>query len=277
LPAHTHPLVREYLDVKRGRVDDGDDRIAIEGLWALTRAVDAGVAVDVVFVCDALVRTDDVPPTSAVVRVSERTMHRMVDRDGPDGFAAIGRMRQHALRDVVVGGDTRIVVADALDRPGNLGTLIRGADGAGASAVIQTDPRIRRTHPLVVKASTGTVFSMPVIDATRADATAWLREHGVRIVAADPHAATTYRDADLSGPIAIVVGSERHGLHPTWRADAEVLVSIPMLGVADSLNVGHAAALLLYESALPRTRVIQAGSSSRISEAHSVRRWPADG
>jgi TrmH family RNA methyltransferase len=199
-------------------------------------------------------------------------MRRLADRDGPDGVVALGGMHAHALGDLAVTSRTTIVVADALDLPGNLGTVIRCADGAGATAVIQTDRRVRRTHPLVVTASTGTEFSMPVLDASRDDAVAWLRAHAVRIVAADPQATTTYRDADLTGPVAIVVGSERDGLHTTWRGEADVLVSIPMLGVADSLNVGHAAALLLYEAALPRTRAIQPGSSSRISDAHSVKR-----
>jgi TrmH family RNA methyltransferase len=140
------------------------------------------------------------------------------------------------------------VIADSFDLPGNLGTIIRCADGAGAAGVVVTDRRIRLTHPLVLKASMGTVFSLPVVDADRDAALGWLRTRHFRIMAAEPDAPITYRDVDYRGRIAIVVGSERHGLAAFWREAADVAVSIPMLGVADSLNVGHAAALLLYEA-----------------------------
>lgn len=277
-----HERVQQVIDIRRRRPDGV---FALEGLWAIRHAVDASIAIEVLIVCPTMVRG---PATTAlvaelrtsgteVVEVGERVLRRLVDRDGPDGLAAVARMPRHDLADISVGTATRVVIADGLDLPGNLGTVIRCADGAGASAVVQTDRRVRANHPVVVKASMGTVFSMPVVDATRNDTHAWLRRHGFRVIGADPHATVSYREADFDGPIAIVLGSERHGLDPFWRDGADVLVSIPMLGVADSLNVGHAAALLLYEAALPRTRATQPGSSSRSSSAHSSRRWPADG
>jgi TrmH family RNA methyltransferase len=99
-----------------------------------------------------------------------------------------------------------------------------------------------------VKASTGTVFSTPVVRASGRETAAWLRDNRVRVIAADPAASRSYRDADYRGPLAIVLGSERRGVSAWWRSLADDLVSIPMLGLADSLNVGHAAALLAYES-----------------------------
>ena len=172
----------------------------------------------------------------------------MVDRDGPDGLAALGYLHRHALDDLAVDAATRVVVLDRMELAGNLGTIIRCADGAGATAVIVTERRTRITHPVAVKASMGTVFSLPVIDASVADMVAWARRRSVRIIAADPAATVSYRDADYDGSVALVLGSERYGLSDTWRAAADLLVSIPMRGRADSLNVGHAAALLLYEA-----------------------------
>jgi TrmH family RNA methyltransferase len=247
-----HPRIKQYLNVRHNR-GAARGAIALEGLWALRAAVDAGVVIEVVFVCAArlpgaevwalLHRTD-----ALVLEVSERVLTRLVDRDGPDGIAALARLPVHSLDDIDVGPSTRIVVADHLELAGNLGTLIRCADGAGATALVVTDRRVRRSHPLIVKASMGTVFTVPVVDADRADALAFLRSHGVRTIAADPGAAVSYRHADYRGPVAIVLGSERAGLDPFWRASADTVVAIPMLGVADSLNVGHAAALLLYEA-----------------------------
>jgi TrmH family RNA methyltransferase len=114
--------------------------------------------------------------------------------------------------------------------------------------VLVVDRRVRRGHSLVIKASMGTSLTLPVIDIEREAALAWLRANGFTIVAADPAAPTGYRDADYRAPAAVVVGNERDGLHPLWREHAGTVVSIPMLGAADSLNVTHAAALLLYEA-----------------------------
>src|SRR3954454_13861622 len=180
-----HVLVRRYIDAKRGRVTDA---VALEGTWALRAALDADVPIEGVLRSLSLARGDDGHAAVAeaatrgatVLDVAERVLHRMVDRAGPDGIASLARPRTWSLVDVTIHPTARVVVADACDLPGNLGTIIRCADGAGARAVLQTDGRVRRHHPLVVKASMGTVLSMPVVDATRDDARAWLRANGVR-------------------------------------------------------------------------------------------------
>lgn len=260
-----HPRVRQYLAIKNNRAPRPATALVLEGLWAVRAAVDSGLAVEVVFVCRALLRGDAVAELFArlgcgtwkgtgarhgpvLCEVSERVLHRMVEREGPDGVAAIAHLPSPSLADVPVTARTRLLVADAVDLAGNLGTLIRCADGAGATAVVVTDRRVRLTHPLVVKASMGTLFSVPVVEARREVVLAWARARRFTIVGADPGSETSYRRVAWKGPVAIVVGSERQGLSPFWRDHADTLVSIPMLGRADSLNVGHAAALLLYEA-----------------------------
>jgi TrmH family RNA methyltransferase len=250
-----HPRVRQFLNIKHNR-GSHPGALALEGLWAIRRAMEASVPIEVVFVCRALRRGDEgervidhLQRAGAIAHeVSERVLRRMVDRDGPDGLAAIARLKPRGLADIEVDERSRVLIADSFELAGNLGTIIRCADGAGAAGVILTDRRIRVTHPLVLKASTGTVFSMPVVEATREETLTWLRQQGMRAIAADPHATLSYRDANYGGPLAIVMGSERYGLAEFWHKAADTVVSIPMLGVADSLNVGHAAALLLYEA-----------------------------
>jgi TrmH family RNA methyltransferase len=277
-----HPRVRQYLAVKHRRGHQPPGAVTLEGLWAIRAAVASGADVDVVFICDELVRGDAsyrlvdqlvATQRTRAFRVSERVLRRMVDRDGPDGFAALAHVPRPGLADLAttLGDDTRVVVADGFELPGNLGTIVRCADGAGAAAVLVTDGRVRVTHPLVVKASMGTVFTTPTVAVDRADAHAWLRAHGFRVVAADPEAPTSYRQADYTGRVAIVLGSERYGLAPFWRKHAELAVSIPMLGVADSLNVGHAAALLLYEAlhAVRSNATTQTSSARSASATHS--------
>ena len=185
---------------------------------------------------------------TVALQVSERVLRRMVDRDGPDGLAALALLPSRRLDDIPMTPTARVVVADRFELAGNLGTVIRCADGAGAAGVVITERRLRLTHPLVVKASTGTVFSMPIVDTSRAEALGWLQENGFRVIAADPASRLSYRDADYRGRVAIILGSERYGLGSFWGDAADARVSIPMLGMADSLNVGHAAAVLLYEA-----------------------------
>lgn len=251
-----HPRIKQLLGVRRNRGPARGVALALESTWALRVALQHDAVIETAFVCPELVRGDETVQLVCELRrrrvpvfaVSARVLGRMVERDGPDGIAALGRPREHTLADITVGSRTRLVVADRFELAGNLGTLIRCADGAGASAVLVTDRRVRLGHPLVLKASMGTLFAVPVVTVSGAEARRWLHEQGVRIAAADPAAGTPYRHADMRGPIAIVLGSERNGLDPAWRAAAELRLSIPMLGVADSLNVGHAAALLLYEA-----------------------------
>jgi TrmH family RNA methyltransferase len=251
-----HPRVEQFRNVKQNRRPRSHGAIALEGMWAIRSAAAAGVPIDAVFVCVALLRGDEAATMlpglraagAATYEVSERVLRRMVDRDGPDGLAAIARLPTVALADLAIRRSTRVVVADSCELPGNLGTIIRTADGAGAAAVVLTDCRVRLTHPLVLKASMGTIFSVPVIAAERTEAFAWLRAAGFTIIAADPAAAVSYREVTYVGPLAVVVGSERYGLAAFWREAADTVVSIPMLGTADSLNVGHATALLLYEA-----------------------------
>jgi RNA methyltransferase, TrmH family len=140
------------------------------------------------------------------------------------------------------------VIADGWDLPGNLGTLIRCADAAGASGVLVVEQGFGLSHPLVLRASMGAALAMPVVAVGRRAAQQWLRERGFRIVAADPAGSRSYRDVDYRGPLAIVVGSERRGLAQEWLAAADSIAAIPMLGSCDSLNAALAGALLLYEA-----------------------------
>ena len=247
---------QDYVNAKR---KSSAQLVAIEGSWALRHALRAQLTVDKVLVCPPLFRGDESPRLveearragAWVYEFGERVFRTLVERDGPDGIAALVRLRPWCLEDVKVEPSTRVVVLDRMELAGNLGAVIRCADGAGAAAVVLTDRRVRVSHPLVLKASMGTVFTMPVVDTTVERASEWARAGGVRIVAADPAATASYRGAHYDGACALVLGSERYGLSDEWRAAADVLVSIPMRGVADSLNVGHAAALLLYESLPP--------------------------
>jgi TrmH family RNA methyltransferase len=135
-----------------------------------------------------------------------------------------------------------------VEKPGNLGAVLRSADGAGADAVIAASPRTDLFNPNTIRASAGTVFAIALAAAPTSDVLTWLRDHDVRIVAARVDAEALYTEADLTGRVAIALGAEADGLTDTWVGDDIEGVRLPMLGIADSLNVSVSAAVLLYES-----------------------------
>lgn len=180
----------------------------LEGSWALEVAAAAPrVSVEAVFVCPALVRgsrTSEIvgwlrDRGAACYEIGEKLCRRLVDREGPDGVAAVARMSWPALADVTVPERATVLVADGLQLAGNLGTVVRCADGAGAVAVLVTERRVRLGPPLVVKASMGAVFHLPVVEVSREDARTWIRRHGLDVVAADPAGPVAYRAAVTAG------------------------------------------------------------------------------
>ncbi|MCX8107869.1 MAG: RNA methyltransferase [Verrucomicrobiae bacterium] len=145
-----------------------------------------------------------------------------------------------------------VLIAEAVEKPGNLGTILRSADATGVAVVLVCDPCTDINNPNVVRARIGTLFSVPVVETTSDRALDWLRRNNLKIVATSPHAEKKYSDEDLRGSIAIVVGTEQYGLSRTWLEVADVQVRIPMLGQADSLNVATATTILLYEAVRQR-------------------------
>ena len=178
-------------------------------------------------------------------------MHRIAERDAPEGLVAVVRMPRWPLQELSIGEHALIVIADGLENPGNLGTLLRTADGAGAELVVVTNRRARLSHPQVFRASHGMSLKVPHVEFARAeDAIGWLRQQGCTTYVAAPGGGgggMHYRQLDCDGRTALVFGSERFGLSPAWSEQGFRRVAIPMLGAADSLNVGAAAAILSYE------------------------------
>ncbi len=249
-----HPRVREFLACKRHPGSAGRSQaVTLHGSWMIRQFLTAGMRLDAVFVCPALLQ----PPADLALareavaagaegyQVSEKVFVRLADHDG---IAALGQAPVRTLQDIRVGRAARVVIADGWDLPGNLGTLIRCADAAGACGVLVVEQGFGLGHPLVVRASMGAALTLPVVAADRLGARRWLQERGFRIVAADPTASRSYRDVDYRGRLAIVIGSERRGIAREWLAAADIAAAIPMLGSCDSLNAAVAGALLLYEA-----------------------------
>ncbi|MEW5825238.1 MAG: RNA methyltransferase [Candidatus Bipolaricaulota bacterium] len=188
-----------------------------------------------------------------VVVVAVEPFRKMSYREGPDGVLAVGPAPGRRLDDLRTLPTSLFLVAERVEKPGNLGALLRTADGAGADGVILCDPAADLGNPNVLRASLGTAFFLPLATATTAETAAWLRSRGVRLVVTSPEARSSYVDVDLKGSVAIAVGAEDAGLSSDLLAAGDVVVRIPMLGRNDSLNVSAAAAVLLYEAVRQRS------------------------
>jgi TrmH family RNA methyltransferase len=172
----------------------------------------------------------------------------------PDGLAAVVERPETELGRLQPAAAPLVLATDGLERPGNLGTTARTACCAGADALLVCAGRTDPFHPEAVRGSVGTVFQLAVAECASEEAVAWCKERALRVVVATPEATRPYWDADYAGGVAVVVGSERHGVGETWRAAATETVAIPQAGPADSLNVAVAAGVVLFEAARQRAQ-----------------------
>ena len=267
-----NPRIRSALRLRERRERDETGLTLVDGGREALRAMESGAIVETAFVCPARIGStearrvaeklgQDFGPFGAsieLVHVGERAFDRLAYGDRADGVVLVVRIPGTRLEDLVLPASPLVVVTEEVEKPGNVGAILRSADAVGASAVIAvggTD----LYNPNVIRASVGTIFSVPVATGTAAEVLAWLRGRGVRILASRVDAAELHVDADLTGPLAIALGSEADGLSDAWTAPGVEGVRLPMLGVADSLNVSAAAAILLYEAWRQR----RAGSAAR--------------
>jgi TrmH family RNA methyltransferase len=258
-----NPTIKEAARLKERRAREKSGTFLIEGYRELRRACDTRHPLSVLLICPELFlgsNESDLIQNAASLgaRVSAcpaSLFAKLSYRDRPDGLLAIAPQQHKYLPDL----EARhlhcpfLVVAEAIEKPGNLGTILRSSDAAGVDALILCDRCTDLHNPNVVRASVGTLFTVPVIEAEGKAALKWLKEQGICILAATPSATEVYTKVDLTVPVAIAVGTEQLGLSDLWMQSADLQVKIPMLGVADSLNVAMATTLLLYEAVRQRS------------------------
>jgi TrmH family RNA methyltransferase len=252
-----NPRIRAAARLRKRSERDRRGLILVEGIRELRHAVRAGVPVREVFFCPELFRSDEehgllhelVGRSIDCVRVARRVFAKLAYREGTGGFVAVAERAERMLEGIEPVTNPLILVVDAVEKPGNLGAILRTADAAGVTGLIVSNPRTDLTNPNIIRASLGTVFTVPWVQAPAAEAVRWLKDKGIAIVAATPAADTVaYTDADLHSPCAIVVGSEDTGAGAIWLEASDVRVRIPMKGQADSLNVSVSASIILYEA-----------------------------
>lgn len=258
-----NPRIKQAIGLRERSARNQSGRFLIEGYRELLRAFQGGQPIEALFICPELFLGSNENKLIGSIRqkggqvfeCTEKVFHKLSYRDRPDGLLAIGLQQPTSLGQLEkqLRENPFLIVAEAIEKPGNLGTIMRSSDAVGVDGLIVCDRCTDIYNPNVVRASVGTLFTIPVVEAGGQETLDWLKERGIQILAATPSAKVEYTAVDMRGPLAIAVGTEQLGLSQKWMEKADLQVRIPMKGVADSLNVAMATTLLLYEALRQRS------------------------
>ena len=256
LTSLANPRVKAAAALRDRRERDRTGLTIVDGARELRRALEAGVEIVETFVCEPLLAGPDARAaldrlrggTPALYSTSEPVFAKLAFGERSEGLVAVVRIPSMALAHLELRDNALIAVVEGVEKPGNLGAILRSADGAGVDAVVAASPRTDLFNPNAIRASAGTIFKVQLGSAPTAEVLAWLRERGSRVVTARVDGPRLYTELDLTGPLAIVVGAEAEGLTAMWTGEDIESVRLPMLGAADSLNVSISAAILFYEA-----------------------------
>ena len=227
----------------------------VEGRRELMHCIEAGYEVAECFVLDRVVASGDLAELDRIdniIAVAPQVYEKMAYRGSTEGVIAVVRERQRSLEDLQLSASPLIIVLERVEKPGNLGAVLRSADAAKADAVIVCDPLTDLYNPNLIRSSIGAIFSVPCVACSSEECIAFLKARGIQILTAQLQDSSLYYDTDMLRATAIVMGTESTGLTDVWRQAADAHIRIPMLGQLDSLNVSVSAAILLFEAVRQR-------------------------
>lgn len=223
----------------------------IEGRREFERAVASGFCVQELFVVEGT----PVPEGFEAETVTREVYEKMAYRESTEGLVAVMKTKEKTLSDLNLSASPLVIVLESVEKPGNLGAVLRSADAAGADAVIVCDPLTDLYNPNLIRASLGAAFSVPMIACSSEEAYRWLKEHGISILTAQLQDSELYYETDMVRPTAIVFGTEDRGLSDFWRERSDARIRIPMAGLMDSLNVSVSVAILTFEAVRQRSSI----------------------
>lgn len=223
----------------------------VEGVREISHCIEAGYKPDCIFFCPDIVSEETLPQCRHFA-LSAGLYAKVAYREGTEGAIGVFQAIEHPLSGLHLKDNPLIAVLESVEKPGNLGAVLRTCDAAGADALIICDPRTDLYNPNLIRASIGAVFTVPTAVCTTAQAITFLKSQGIRILTAQLQDSSLYYDCPMTKGTAIVMGTEATGLSDKWRQAADAHIRIPMLGKLDSLNVSVSAAILLYEAVRQR-------------------------
>lgn len=251
-----NPRIKSAAALRERRERDARRQFLIDGAREIARAIAGGIRLEEAYVCTPLCRSEDAQ--AAVegldvlgvprIEVAQHVFEKLAFGDRADGVVALANMPDWLLAALNLSANPLVAVVEGVEKPGNLGAILRTADAAGVAAVIVADGGTDLFNPNCIRASLGTVFTVSVCAAATNDVVAFLTANRLRIYAAHVDAELEYTQADFTAAAAIVLGGEAYGLSDAWKRAGATPIRLPMLGVADSLNVSATAAVLFYEA-----------------------------
>lgn len=253
-----NPKIKELLALQeKSRTRREKGLFAVEGRRELGHCLDAGYKARTLFVCRDIISQPDLDAITgkihcSIIEIPAHLYDKIAYRGGTEGIIAEVECEPRTLNNLKLQENPLIVVLEAVEKPGNLGAILRSADAAGADAVIVCDPLTDIYNPNLIRSSIGAVFSRQIALASSEEAIVWLKSHGIQILTAQLQDSVWYYDTDMRSGTAIIMGTESTGLTDIWRKAADSHIKIPMLGSLDSLNVSVSAAILLYEAVRQR-------------------------
>ena len=230
----------------------------VEGRREVEHCLAAGFTIRTVFVCEEIAGAAvSLQQGTEIVPVSPNVYERIAYRGGTEGIVAVVEARRTKLCDLKLSASPLIVVLESVEKPGNLGAVLRSADAAGADAVVVCDPLTDLYNPNLIRSAVGALFTVPCVACSTEECIAFFKERGIQILTAQLQDSSLYYDTPMTGPTAIVMGTEATGLTDQWRQAADAHIRIPMLGRLDSLNVSVSAAILLFEAVRQRQTLLK--------------------
>jgi TrmH family RNA methyltransferase len=256
--------VKNLVKLRERKHRERQSLFLIEGLREIQHAITAGFDIERLYFCPAcfpsqahqgFIAAQRDADGFPLVEMSDDAFAKASFREGPDGLIALARQHTSLLTEIKLSANPLVLVLEGIEKPGNLGSVLRSADGAGVDAVILVDCVLDLYNPNAIRSSQGLIFALPTVAVEREALSQWLAQHDLRLYATTPDATQLHWTADFSRPAAILMGSESEGLSDYWLAQADLRIRLPMAGQADSLNVGAATAVCLYEAMRQRARV----------------------
>ncbi|MFA5076781.1 MAG: RNA methyltransferase [Patescibacteria group bacterium] len=245
-------LIKEVLRLKKSVNRKKQDLIIVDGIREISMAVKSGWSVVSLYYSESLGSKAGQSgflgiPGEKTVSVTEEVFKKISFKENPDGYLATFQSREASLNDIRLGENPLLIVLEDVEKPGNLGAIIRTAAAVGADGVIVNDAQTDPFNPNVIRASEGEIFSVTLVKSSLKETISWLRDKQISCLAATTDGREDYSKADLTGPVALVFGSEAHGLSGKWLEQADKKIIIPMVGDIDSLNVSVAVAVIAFE------------------------------
>jgi TrmH family RNA methyltransferase len=254
-----NPRIKKLLELQeKSRARRDDQLFVIEGPREILLALAGGYEIESLYFCPQLITTDEAKQVvkragnAEQIELSLPVFEKVAYRKTTGGLLAVAVMKRHGLRDLQLSRNPLVLVCEGVEKPGNLGALLRTADAARLDALIVCDPKADFYNPNVIRSSIGCVFTQPLAAATSQEAIDWLRQHQISIYATALTASVRYDKVDLKQPAALVMGTEASGLTDVWLKASDRNIIIPMRGVIDSMNVSAAAAVVVFEAARQR-------------------------